>query len=76
VLSLPAGTTEDYFIQFMDENLTLIGAISIAGFLFMVFCMIVTIVLIRTTSPFERMADDDDIEIDTAPTRKSHKILH
>jgi len=70
---LPSTITKEYFLQFMDENLTLIGALSIAGFLFMVFCMIVTTVLIRTTNPFEKMNDDDDIEFD-AP-RKSHKIL-
>jgi len=72
--SLPSSFTEEYFLNFMDENLTLIGALSIAGFIFMVFCMIVTTVLIRNTNPFEKMDDDDDIESD-AP-KKSHKILH
>jgi len=70
---LPSSITEEYFLNFMDENLTLIGALSIAGFIFMVFCMIVTTVLIRTTNPFERMDDDDD-DIEDAP-KKSHKIL-
>jgi len=71
--NLPQGYTKEYFLQFMDENLTLIGALSIAGFLFMVFCMIVTTVLIRNTNPFEKMGDDDD-DIEIAP-KKSHKIL-
>jgi hypothetical protein len=71
---LPTSITKEYFMQFMEENLTLIGALSIAGFLFMVFCMIVTVILIRTTNPFEQMNDDDDVEMD-AP-KKSNKILH